>query len=318
MTARLGNTVEEALLIPLAPDTAAHRAQAAARWTARFVRRKPLGALAMLWITAVVVIAVAAPVIATHDPSFIDGSVRLHSPSSTFLLGTDELGRDLFSRLVYGTRITLAINGLALVLVVLISVVGGLVAGMARGRVDALLMTANDAFISIPYLMLALAVLAVKPIGLGGSLVTTMLNVALALALGLIPYMVRVVRSAVLSVRELQFIEAARASGSTYGRILSAHVFPNILPVVIVYATTILSYSILAESALAYLGLSVTAPDASWGGLLARQGQTTNLVLAPWIAIFPGLAIALLVFAVNIVGDTLRDLVDPRLRKITE
>ena len=247
--------------------------------------------------------ALLAPLLAPFDPDLIDlGAGRLLPPSPSHWMGTDELGRDLFSRVLYGARVSLLIGFLAVAIAVSIGTAVGAVAGYWGGRLDALLMRIVDLFLSFPRLVLLITVVALFEPSIP----------LIIIVLGLTGWMgvSRLVRGQVLSVREREYVQAARAMGYGPGRILGRHVLPNVATPIIVAATLGIGNAILAEAALSYLGLGVQPPVASWGTIIQSGGD--RLVDAWWIATFPGLAIVFTVMSFNLVGDGLRDALDPR------
>jgi peptide/nickel transport system permease protein len=277
----------------------------------RRLRRDWPALLGLVVVAATVGLAALAPALAPADPlrnSLLD---RLTPPawiqggSAGRPLGTDTLGRDVTSRLLYGARVSLVVGFSAVLLAGALGVALGLLAGYYRGRLDDVLMRLGDIQLAFPVLVLAVAVLAV----LGASL----LNVVLVLGLtGWITY-ARIVRGEVLSLREREFVAAARALGAGDGHILVKHLLPNVLPPITVVATFSVARTIIAEASLSFLGLGIPAPDPSWGAMLdeGRNYITTGW----WLALFPGLAILVLVLGINLVGDWLRDLLDPRMER---
>lgn len=278
------------------------------RWGAgvwRFIRRKPLGAAGGFLMFLLVITAVFAEVIATHDPVRTDSAHTLAAPSAEFLLGTDNLGRDLYSRVVHGSRISLIV-GLASTL--LGAVVGGLVgllSGYVGGKTDLFSQRLMDIMQGLPILVLALIMAA----ALGPSLE----NAILAISVPIIPFAARVIRSSVLAIREFAYIEAARALGVGHLRIAFRHILPNTIGPFIVLITAQLGGAILVEAALSFLGLGIPEPYPSWGRMLS-VAAAEYAQKAPWLVIWPGIAISLAVFATNLLGDALRDTLDPRLR----
>ena len=267
--------------------------------------------LGLIVIAATVLLAALASVLAPADPLRNDLLDRLTPPawvqggSASRPLGTDTLGRDVTSRMLYGARVSLVVGFSAVLLAGSLGVILGLLAGYYRGRLDDVLMRLGDIQLAFPVLVLAVAVLAV----LGASL----LNVVVVLGLtGWIAY-ARIVRGEVLSLREREFVDAARALGAGDGHILLRHLLPNVLPPVTVVATFSVARTIIAEASLSFLGLGIPAPAPSWGAMLdeGRNYITTGW----WLALFPGLAILLLVLGINLVGDWLRDLLDPRMER---
>lgn len=255
-------------------------------------------------VSAYVVVALAAPWIAPHSPVDMDFGAILEGLSKEHLFGTDEFGRDVFSRLLHGARPTLAVAAGAVLLAIGVGVPVGLTAGFFGGRLDNVFMRAMDILMAFPALLLALAVIAI----LGQST----MNIVIAIGVVYVPQFARVTRAAVLSIKDLEFVEAGRAIGLKQSRLLLRHVVPNIVAAVIVQASVSLSLAVLYESALTFLGMGTQPPTPSWG-LMLSDGRRF-MELAPWTAIAPGVAIMGLVFGFNLFGDGLRDALDPRVR----
>lgn len=273
--------------------------------TLQFVRRKPLGAFGLCVVVILVVVAIAAPLLATSDPYVVSGKSRLQAPSASHPFGTDDLGRDVYSRVVYGSRVSIQVGLVAVGISTFLGTAVGLVSGYVGGITDLVVQRIVDALIALPLLVFALAIVA----ALGPSI----LNVMVALGVALAPGLSRVVRGSVISVRENLYIEAARAVGATDLRIVIRHVLPNVAAPIIVLATAGLGGAILAEGSLSFLGLGTPQPTPSWGGMLSGSSRT-YMEKAPWLAIFPGLALTIAVLGFNTLGDALRDHLDPRLR----
>jgi peptide/nickel transport system permease protein len=280
---------------------------------ARFSRRKPLGAVGGLIVLVLFMVALLAPVISPYDPRQIireeNNRVPVHvAPGSAYLLGTDHVGRDVLSRIIHGARISLYVGGGA----VLIGVTGWFVVGMvsayAGGAVDLIVQRVVDAMMAVPGLIIVLAIMAV----LGSSLN----NVVIAIVIGMLAPVVRTVRSQVLSVKEMEYVVAARAIGAPSARIMVRHIMPNCLAIYLILATYYLGFAIIIEASLSFLGVGVPPDVPSWGGMLtaAAQGHVTR---APWAGIFPGLAIFIAVLGFNLLGDALRDALEPRLRGVS-
>lgn len=268
-------------------------------------RRYFLGVAGALILVSIVAVAVLAPVFATHDPAALDASARLQSPSGEHWFGTDNLGRDTYSRVVYGSRTSLFISLSAVGLGAFVGVTLGLLSAYFRGWVDMMIQRLVDALLSFPTVVLALTIVAV----LGAS----RLNVILAIAMVMVPTFARVVRATALGVMAGLYVEAARAVGVGHGRMLIRYLLPNCAASVIVLATLSLGNAVLAEASLSFLGLGPPPPAPSWGNMLSGPAQQF-LRVAPWMAIFPGIAISLLVLSFNLAGDALRDASDPRFR----
>ena len=255
-------------------------------------------------IAVMALAAVTAPWITPYDPMALKVLDRLQSPRAAHWFGTDELGRDVFSRVVFGARYSLMISALVVVISVAAGVLLGLAAGFFR-RLDAPLMRVVDAMMSFPDILLAIALVAV----LGAS----MTNVVIALSIVYTPRVARVVRASTLVVRELLFVEAARALGISTWRILFIHVLQNITSPILVQATFIFAYAILAEAGLSFLGVGVPPALPTWGTMIASSQQYADHAI--WLALFPGIAIVLSALSLQMVGDGFRDLLDPKLRK---
>ncbi len=274
--------------------------------TTKRLLRMPLAALGIAVIILVVLIAIFAPLIAPYDPSVQNTGHYLEPPSSTFLLGTDQIGRDVLSRIIFGSRVALIISIGAIGLGVLIGTPLGLVSAYLRGWVDEVIMRIMDAVVTFPSLVVAIGLIAV----LGASLT----NVILAIGVSNVPFIARIVRSQALSVREKEYVTAARATGARSWRIIFRHIWPNCTAPVIVQSTLGMAYAILTEASLGFIGLSVPPPTPTWGNML--QYSFSLLSRAPLLSVWPGIAIFLLVLAFNFVGDALRDVLDPRLRGV--
>jgi ABC-type dipeptide/oligopeptide/nickel transport system permease subunit len=269
---------------------------ARARFLRRFRRQVP-ALIALGYLVLVVLSALCAPLLATHDPLQQNLSGVLQPPGGGHVLGTDDLGRDVFSRALYAGRISLVAAAQAVAVAVVLGVVPGLIAGYAGRRVDAVIMRVTDALMSFPPLILAIAFVGV----LGPSLTNAMFVIGVIFA----PRFVRLVRGTVLSIREETFIEASRSIGTPTTRVIWRHVLPNALSPLIVQISLTAALAMLAEASLSFLGLGVQPPDASWGSMIERGFRYT--AAAPWLTIFPGLLIALTVLAFNLLGDGLRD-----------
>ncbi len=263
-------------------------------------------ALAGLWVIAVIIFAAAlAPFIAPASPIKTDFANLLQQPHWwVHPLGTDDLGRDVLSRVIYGARTSLLAGVISVGIAVGVGVPVGLLSGFYRGRVDDVLMRVTDAMLSFPFLVLALAITAVLGAGLDRAMI--------AIGIVFTPAFIRLARAQTLSEREQNYVEAARAMGSRDGRILWRHILPNILSPVFVQGSLATATAITAEAALSFLGLGTQPPTPSWGSML--NIAQAYLTTAPWMAIWPGLAIFVTVLALNVVGDGLREALDPRLR----
>lgn len=271
----------------------------------KIARRKPLGTVAFLILLGLVTAAIFAPLVAAKDPNELRPLLRLQGPSGTFWLGTDQVGRDVFARIVYGSRISIYVGILAVLIGTGTGILIGLISGYFGGWVDLLIQRGVDTMMAFPGLVLALVFVTV----LGPGLTNMMIAIGIIVA----PGESRVVRSAVLSIKENTYMEAGKAVGVSTTRMLMRYVLPNISAPIIVIASILIANAILIEAALSFLGLGVQPPTASWGNMLSAEGRR-YMELAPWLAIAPGAAIMVCVLSFNLFGDTLRDIMDPRLR----
>lgn len=270
----------------------------------RRFRRNRIGLAGAAITLFVVLVAVLAPLLAPYPPDELHPNWRLYPPNEYFLLGTDEFGRDVLSRIIYGSRISLQVGLIAVSLALSVGSVLGLVAGFYGGPADHLIMRVMDVLFAFPAILLAIGIMAM----LGPSITNAMIAIGVVYA----PSFARLTRASVLSLREKEFVDAARVLGGSPARIVVRHIVPNLLAPLIIQTTFSLSTAILAEAALSFLGLGTPPPTPSWGTMLSASRR--YLELAPWPAIFPGLAIMLVVLGFNLFGDGLRDVLDPRLR----
>jgi len=272
---------------------------------AGFCRQRPLGAVGAGLIVLIVFLGAASGWIAPYDPLANDYAAMLAAPSSEHWLGTDAFGRDVLSRIIYGARTALTVGiGASFIGTTLGSLIG-VSSAYFGGRFDLITQRVMDVFFAFPVIVLALAVVAILGTGPG--------NVVLAIATPMVPRCARVVRSSALSVREMPYVDAARASGFGDKRIILRHMLPNVMAPILILATAFLGEAILLEASLSFIGLGVQEPIAAWG-LMLRGAAVEFAETAPWMAVFPGLAISLAVFGFNLFGDSLRDALDPRLR----
>jgi peptide/nickel transport system permease protein len=270
-----------------------------------FVRRYPLGALGGAILLALILTAIFAPWIAPHDPQETSVALQYAPPGSARILGGDQLGRDVLSRLIYGARISLSVGLLSVGIGVTAGTLIGIFSAYAGGTVDLVVQRLVDALMAFPPIILALGLMA----ALGAS----MNNVVIALVVILLPGTTRVIRSQTLSIKELDYVLAARASSAGSLRIMLRHILPNVAATYIVLSTITLGFAIVVEAALSFLGVGIPPDVPTWGGMLTL-GASRYINTAPWLAIFPGIAITLVVFAINLLGDALRDVLDPKLR----
>jgi len=275
-----------------------------ALWTA--MKRKPLGAASAAMLVLLVLTAIFADVLAPYDPLAPQPEIRLAAPSRAHLFGTDDIGRDVLSRIIYGCRISLWVGLLAVGIGTFFGMIIGLLCGYCEGRFDLIMQRVMDAIQAIPGLVLALAIVSVlKP---------NTTNAMLAIAMVIIPGNSRIVRGAVLSAKQNRYVEAAQAIGCRHPRLILTHILPNVTAPILIIASIWLGNAILIEATLSFLGVGTQPPTPSWGLMLSSTGRAF-MEQAPWLAIFPGLAISLAVLAFNLFGDTLRDAWDPKLRR---
>lgn len=282
-----------------------HLAVKGLRVAGRLGKQKPLGTVSAGVILIVIVMAVLAEEVAPFAYSQVDVPSRLQAPNFHHIFGTDDLGRDVFSRIVYGARVSLIVGIAAVALGVIHGGFWGLVSAYVGGTVDTIIQRVMDAVLAVPLLVMGLVVVAT----LGASLI----NVILAVAFVLTPRTCRLVRGSVLSTKEEAYIEAARALGCSSWRIIMVHILPNVTAPIIVLASISLGAAITLEASLSFLGMGVPPPFPTWGGMLGGEGRV-RMIEAPWLAIWPGAAITLTVLAFNLLGDAVRDVLDPRLR----
>ncbi len=267
--------------------------------------RNRLAAIGLLVTILMSIMAIFAPLIATHPPNQMDVVSSLLPPGTKgHILGTDNYGRDLFSRVVYGARISLIVGVSAVIFGAFFGTLLGLVSGYFGGKLDSIIMRTMDGLFAFPFILLAITLMTVLGQGL--------LNVIIAIGVANIPGFARIVRGQVLSVKEEEFIEVTRSLGATDGRIIFQHILPNCLAPLIVYGTMSIAGAIISEAALSFLGLGVQPPTASWGSIL-KDGKDF-LVLSPHMASFSGFAILLTVLGINLFGDGLRDALDPKMK----
>ena len=272
----------------------------------RTLRRHPRLIVGGLLVATLAFAAILAPALAPYDPVKVDAGQGLLAPSRAHLLGTDDLGRDVFSRVLWGSRVSLSVGLISVSIGLIVGVSLGLVSGYFGGWSDLVAMRAIDALLAFPALILAIAITA--------ALGPKIQNAMIAIGIVAIPAYTRLTRGQVLSVREREFVTAARATGAASGRILLRHILPNITNALVVQATLSIAFAVLAEAALSFLGLGSQPPNPSWGqDINYSQRYLANLKW--WMSLGPGIAIFLAVFAFNFLGDALRDALDPRLRR---
>jgi len=271
-----------------------------------FLQREPLGTFGLLLVLVMAITGIFAEIIAPYNPTANDFAAMMEAPGWAHPLGTDQFGRDLLSRIIYGAR-TAMVVGLSSALV---GGICGLVLGVGSayfgGRIDLMLQRVFDVLMAFPLIIMALAVVAIFGTGVQ--------NVIIAITIPLIPRCARVVRSSALAIRESPYVDAARALGFSHLRIILVHMVPNVMAPFLIMVTAFVGQAILAEASLSYLGLGVQEPVPAWG-LMLQGGAEEFATNAPWIAIFPGLAIVIAVLGINLLGDALRDSFDPKLSK---
>jgi peptide/nickel transport system permease protein len=272
-----------------------------------FCRRRPLGAIGAGIVVIMLLVAAFAPWLAPYDPVAVDFGAMLSPPSAQHWLGTDSFGRDVLSRLIFGSRTALLVGFGSALLGATAGAVLGVGSAYFGGRIDLYLQRLMDVLLCFPLIILALAIVAI----LGNNLS----NLILAITIPMIPRCALVIRSSALSIREMPYVDAARASGFKHGRIILRHMLPNVMAPYLIMLTAFLGQAILLEASLSFLGLGVQEPTPAWG-LMLRGAAVEFAETAPWMAIFPGVAISLSVFAFNLFGDSLRDALDPKLRTL--
>ena len=270
----------------------------------RFLRKQPLGSAGLFLVLAMVLVAIFAPYISAYHPELNSFEDMLVPPGAAFVLGTDEFGRDIFTRLMYGARTALFVGLTSAFIGSTLGLVIGVASAYFGGRVDLIAQRIIDVIMAFPIIILALAIVSI--------LGTEMHNVILAITLPFIPKCARVVRSSALAIREIPYIDAARANGFSNTRIIMRHMVPNVMAPYLIVLTAAVGQAILLEASLSFLGLGVQEPIPAWG-LMLRNAQD-YIESAPWVAIWPGLAITMAVFGFNMFGDAVRDSLDPRLR----
>ena len=270
-----------------------------------FARERPLGAVGAAIVLLNLVVAATAHVISPYDPLATDYGAMLARPSAAHWLGTDAFGRDVLTRILYGSRTAMLVGFVSAIIGATVGAVIGVASAYFGGKIDLVIQRAMDIFLAFPLIILALAVVSILGNGIE--------NVIVAIMIPMIPRAALVARSSALAIREMPYVDAARAAGFRHRRIIMRHMLPNVMAPYLIMLTAFLGQAILLEASLSFLGLGVSEPTAAWG-LMLRGAAVQFAEAAPWMAIFPGLAISLAVFAFNLFGDSLRDALDPRLR----
>jgi peptide/nickel transport system permease protein len=297
-TATRGITIRTA---PLARSSAGNWLE----WIGRFIVQRPLGAAGGVIVIVMALTAALAPWVAPYDPKETSFLAILKSPSSEFLIGTDSFGRDVFSRLLWGARSALVVGFVSSFVGCSLGAVLGVISAYFGGKTDLILQRIVDILLSFPLIFLALAVMAALGPGLW--------NVIAAITIPVIPRVARVVRASALGIRSMPYVEAARTVGAGHWRIIFLHMLPNVVAPYLIMLTAFLGQAILLEASLSFLGLGVAEPEPAWG-LMLRGASAQFVERAPWLALAPGLAISAAVFGFNLLGDSLRDALDPKLR----
>lgn len=269
----------------------------------RFLRHR-LGMVGAIITLLLIVTAIIGPSIAPYDPNTMHYVDAFAPPGGDYFMGTDDFGRDIFSRIIYGARISLLVGFIAVGIAATVGTTLGMIAGYGPRLLDEIIMRLMDVLFAFPTILLAMAIMAILGRGVG--------NAMIAIGLVYIPIFARIARGAVLTVKNQEYIQAAQALGGEHGHIMLRHIFPNILPPIIVETALSLSFAILAEAALSFFGLGTQLPDPSWGRMLSEGRGFFRQ--SPWLGVFPGLAIMVTVMGFNFLGDGLRDVLDPRLK----
>jgi peptide/nickel transport system permease protein len=272
-----------------------------------FCRKRPLGAIGAAIVVLNIAVALGANVLAPYDPLATDYGAMLARPGAAHWLGTDAFGRDVLARIIYGSRTAMLVGFACAFFGATLGAVIGVTSAYFGGKVDLLVQRVMDVFLSFPLIILALAVVSILGPGVT--------NVILAITVPMIPRAALVARSSALAIREMPYVDAARAAGFRHGRIILRHMLPNVMAPYLIMLTAYLGQAILLEASLSFLGLGVAEPTPAWG-LMLRGAAVDFAETAPWMAIFPGIAISLSVFAFNLFGDSLRDALDPKLRTL--
>jgi peptide/nickel transport system permease protein len=270
-----------------------------------FVRKQPLGTFGIAIVVIMIVAAVGAPILTPYDPEANSFPDMLTSPNLSFWMGTDQFGRDILSRIIYGARTALFVGFVAAFVGATVGLVLGVGSAYFGGKFDLIFQRVMDVFMAFPLIILALAVVSIFGTGIQ--------NVIIAITIPFIPRCARVVRSSALAIREIPYIDAARANGFSDARIILRHMVPNVMAPFLIMITAFVGQAILLEASLSYLGLGVQEPIPAWG-LMLQGGAEEYVESAPWVAIWPGVAISLAVFGFNLFGDAIRDTLDPKLR----
>ncbi len=302
----MSTTAHSPIAVPAIADDEGQIRHSAWQTILHFCRREPLGAFGMLIVLIIAFAGFSAELIAPYSPTSNDFASMTEAPSWTHPLGTDQFGRDLLSRIIFGARTALIVGLSSAIVGGLAGLVLGVASAYFGGKLDLVFQRIFDVVMAFPLIIMALAMVSIFGTGVH--------NVIIAITIPLIPRCARVVRSSALAIREIPYVDAARACGYSHARIILRHMVPNVMAPFLIMLTAFVGQAILAEASLSYLGLGVQEPTPAWG-LMLQGGAEEYASTAPWIAIFPGLAIALTVFGVSLFGDALRDVLDPKLRE---
>ncbi len=270
------------------------------------IMKNQIALLGGIIVLLYIIISIFGPYFTRYTPDQMNPDDMLMPPCKKHLFGTDQFGRDIFTRIVYGTRVSFSVGIFSVAIAGTLGVIAGLLGGFFGGWIDAILMHIMDIIFTFPAMLLAIFIMAI--------LGETILNIVMAIGIVYTPQFARVTRASVLSIKNMDYIQAARALGVSSSRIITKHVLKNAIAPIIVQISLTLSLTVLLESALSFLGLGVQPPAPSWGNMLSTSREF--MIIAPWTAIFPGLAIMLLVLGFNLLGDGLRDILDPRLKNV--
>jgi peptide/nickel transport system permease protein len=278
---------------------------AVADFFVRLIREKPLGTVGLVIVVLLLFTGIFADLLAPEGYNEIHPAESLAAPSTKYFLGTDNVGRDMFSRIIYGARISVIVGLAATSLSIVISTLIGVLSGFISGKFDIVLQRFVDAWMCFPGIIILIAIVSLIKPSIGTIIIVLGLQYGIAGS--------RIVRSAVISIKQNVFVQAAEAIGCSTFRMLGRHILPNVMAPIIILFSTRVPAIILAEASLSFLGLGIPPPTPSWGGMLSGQGRT-YMLMAPWMAIWPGVALSVVVYGVNMFGDAVRDLLDPRLR----
>lgn len=270
------------------------------------VRKSPTMIIGLIIVLLVVLVGVFAPWIAPKDPNLTVLRDRITAPSAEYWFGTDDLGRDVLSRVIWGTRVSLQVGVISVSIGMIIGVLLGLVAGFYRGVIDLIISAVMDLLLSFPAILLAIALVAALGPGIT--------QVMIAVGISLVPNFARITRGSVISMRNSEFVQASHSLGANNARLIFSHILPNILTPIVVLATLNAAFAIIMEAGLSFLGIGVQPPDPTWGAILSDGRK--HIVSGPWISIFSGTVISITVLGLNMLGDGLRDLLDPRMKKL--